>query len=128
MSRRAVSARELDGTGRRNQWLALRAVAEQRGWIIVTENVDEGISARRDGQAPQLDAMCVMRRGPLRRSDGWALYRIGRSLRDSIDTSHELEKRARRPVPASASHRHNDASRAHVATRSAAHSRSSSEA
>ncbi len=82
-----------DGQAVENQRLALRAVAEQRGWIIVTEYADEGISgAKGRDKRPQLDAM--LRHAARGRFDvvmAWALDRIGRSLRDLIDTLHELE-------------------------------------
>ena len=82
-----------DGQTVENQRLALHAVAEQRGWIIVTEYADEGISgAKGRDKRPQLDAM--LRDAARGRFDvvmAWTLDRIGRSLRDLMDTLHELE-------------------------------------
>ena len=59
----------------------------------MTEYADEGISgAKGRDKRPQLDAM--LRHAARGRFDvvmAWALDRIGRSLRDLIDTLHELE-------------------------------------
>jgi DNA invertase Pin-like site-specific DNA recombinase len=92
-----------------NQRLDLMRVAEQRGWDVVEEYVDEGISgAKGREQRPQLDRMLKdASRGKLDLIAAWALDRLGRSslhlaqiadqlraenvglyfYRDSIDTS-----------------------------------------
>jgi DNA invertase Pin-like site-specific DNA recombinase len=80
-----------DGQTVENQRLALRAVCEQRGWQLVQEYVDSGISgAKGRRQRPGLDALLK----DARRFDvvlAWALDRLGRSLVDLLDTLGELE-------------------------------------
>src|SRR5215467_8534550 len=69
----------------------LREYASARGWQIIGEFVDEGVSGSKDCR-PQLDAM--MRLAKARKLDViavWKLDRFGRSLRHLVDTLAELE-------------------------------------
>jgi DNA invertase Pin-like site-specific DNA recombinase len=69
----------------------LREYAAARGWQIIGEFVDEGVSGSRDSR-PQLDAM--MRLAKARKLDViavWKLDRFGRSLRHLVDALAELE-------------------------------------
>jgi len=69
----------------------LREYASARGWQIIGEFVDEGVSGSKDSR-PQLDAM--MRLAKARKLDViavWKLDRFGRSLRNLVDALAELE-------------------------------------
>jgi DNA invertase Pin-like site-specific DNA recombinase len=75
-----------------NQRRELTAAAAARGWIVVAEYADEGISGAkgRDGR-PQLDLM--LKDAVRRRFDVamvWAVDRLGRSLPDLIGSMQEL--------------------------------------
>jgi hypothetical protein len=76
-----------------NQRLALQREAERRGWQLQAEYADNGISgAKGRKDRPQLDAMLHdATRGKFDVVMVWALDRLGRSLRDLIDTLQELE-------------------------------------
>ena len=82
-----------DGQTVENQRLALRAVCEQRGWQVVQEYADSGVSgAKGRRQRPGLDALLKdATRGRLDVVLAWALDRLGRSLVDLLDTLGELE-------------------------------------
>jgi DNA invertase Pin-like site-specific DNA recombinase len=82
-----------DGQPVENQRLALEAVATQRGWAVITQYADNGISgAKGRDQRPQLDALLKdASRGRFDVVMVWALDRLGRSLRHLMDTLHELE-------------------------------------
>ena len=76
-----------------NQVRELRHVAERRGWEIVEEYSDSGISgAKGRDQRPGLDQM--LKDASKRRFDvvmAWAIDRLGRSLIDLLGTIQNLE-------------------------------------
>jgi DNA invertase Pin-like site-specific DNA recombinase len=76
-----------------NQRLALTAEAERRGWQIVREYEDQGISgAKGRDKRPALDKMLKdATRGRCDVVMAWALDRLGRSLAHLIGTLQELE-------------------------------------
>ena len=69
------------------------AVYEQRGWKVVQEYADSGISGAKDRRLrPGLDALLKdAMRGRFDVVLAWALDRFGRSLVDLLDTLGELE-------------------------------------
>ncbi len=74
------------------QLLQLRQYAEQRGWRIVREFVDAGISGSQDSR-PELDAL--LKAAHQRKFDvllTWKLDRLGRSLKHLVNTLADLEK------------------------------------
>jgi DNA invertase Pin-like site-specific DNA recombinase len=76
-----------------NQVAALRQIAERRGWEVVQQYSDAGISGAkgRDGR-PGLDQM--LNDASRRKFDvimAWAIDRLGRSLIDLLGTIHTLE-------------------------------------
>src|SRR5262252_5909573 len=76
-----------------NQVTALRQIAERRGWEVVEEYRDAGISGAkgRDGR-PGLDQM--LKDASKRRFDvvmAWAIDRLGRSLIDLLSTIQTLD-------------------------------------
>jgi DNA invertase Pin-like site-specific DNA recombinase len=93
-----------------NQLRELRQIAERRGWKIVHEYHDAGISGAKGREArPGLDEM--LNDAQRRRFDivtAWAIDRLGRSLLDLFGTIQTLEhwltstsisKRSTRPRP-----------------------------
>jgi DNA invertase Pin-like site-specific DNA recombinase len=76
-----------------NQLRSLREIAQRRGWEIVGEYKDAGISgAKGRDQRPGLDQMLAD--AQRRRFDvvmAWAIDRIGRSLIDLLGTIQSLE-------------------------------------
>ena len=76
-----------------NQAQELRRIAERRGWEVVAEYRDAGISgAKGRDQRPGLDAM--LKDAQRRRFDvvmAWAIDRLGRSLIDLLGTIQTLE-------------------------------------
>ena len=76
-----------------NQLRELRRVAEHRGWKVVQEYRDAGISGAKGREArPGLDAM--LKDAQRRRFDvvmAWAIDRLGRSLIDLLGTIQALE-------------------------------------
>src|SRR5271167_3068115 len=73
------------------QLTELREFVSKRGWQVVGEFVDVGISGSKDHR-PQLDAM--MRLAKARKVDVivcWKLDRFGRSLRHLVDALAELQ-------------------------------------
>lgn len=82
-----------DGQTTENQRIALEAVAAQRGWNVVRVCSDNGISGAKSRVArPGLDELLKdASRGRFDVVMAWALDRLGRSLRDLMDTLHELE-------------------------------------
>src|SRR4029079_1350517 len=76
-----------------NQVRELRQIAERRGWDIVEEYHDAGISGARGREArPGLDQM--LKDAQRRRFDvimAWAIDRLGRSLIDLLGTIQTLE-------------------------------------
>jgi DNA invertase Pin-like site-specific DNA recombinase len=76
-----------------NQVQALRQIAERRGWEMVEQYSDAGISGskRRDGR-PGLDTM--LKDAQRRKFDvvmAWSIDRLGRSLIDLLGTIQTLE-------------------------------------
>jgi DNA invertase Pin-like site-specific DNA recombinase len=76
-----------------NQRAALTAIAERRGWQIVTTYTDAGISgAKGRKDRPGLDQMLKdAQRRPFDVVMAWAIDRLGRSLIDLLGTIQELE-------------------------------------
>ena len=76
-----------------NQLRELRQIAERRGWQVVEEYHDAGISgAKGRDQRPGLDRM--LKDASRRRFDvvmAWAIDRLGRSLIDLLGTIQNLE-------------------------------------
>ena len=76
-----------------NQLRELRQIAERRGWKVVEEYHDAGISGSKGrNQRPGLDQM--LKDASRRRFDvvmAWAIDRLGRSLIDLLDTIQSLE-------------------------------------
>jgi DNA invertase Pin-like site-specific DNA recombinase len=73
------------------QLVALREFANTRGWQVVGEFVDTGVSGAKDTR-PELDVM--MRLARSRKLDViavWKLDRFGRSLKHLVNTLAELE-------------------------------------
>jgi DNA invertase Pin-like site-specific DNA recombinase len=73
-----------------NQVAALRQIAERRGWEVIEQYSDAGISGR-DGR-PGLDQM--LKDASRRKFDvimAWAIDRLGRSLIDLLGTIQTLE-------------------------------------
>ncbi len=69
----------------------LRQVAGQRGWHIVEEFVDEGVSGSAESR-PALDRMLEQaRRGKLDLVVVWKLDRLGRSLQHLLQVLDELQ-------------------------------------
>jgi DNA invertase Pin-like site-specific DNA recombinase len=76
-----------------NQHAALTAIAERRGWQIVTTFTDAGISgAKGRKDRPGLNAMLKeAQRGAFDVVMAWAIDRLGRSLFDLLGTIQHLE-------------------------------------
>ena len=76
-----------------NQTRELRQIAERRGWQVVTEYRDAGISGAKGRESrPGLDQM--LKDASRRRFDvvmAWAIDRLGRSLIDLLGTIQTLE-------------------------------------
>jgi DNA invertase Pin-like site-specific DNA recombinase len=75
-----------------NQRQDLQRVAEQRGWQIIGEYIDHGVSgAKRRDQRPAFDRMCTdAAKGHINMVAAWALDRLGRSVRDVINFLADL--------------------------------------
>jgi len=92
--RAAIYARvSTDGQTTENQTVALQEVATQRGWDVVEVYVDHGISGSKGrDKRPSFDRM--LKEANRRKFNvvmAWAIDRMGRSLRDLIDTIEHLE-------------------------------------
>lgn len=76
-----------------NQRLALNAAAAQKGWRIVGEYVDVGISGTKGRQGrPQFDALLKdAARGKFDVIAAWSVDRLGRSLQDLVGFLSEIE-------------------------------------
>jgi DNA invertase Pin-like site-specific DNA recombinase len=76
-----------------NQLVALREVAARRGWEVVDIYIDQGISgATGRDKRPSYDRL--LKDASRRKFDvvmAWAIDRMGRSLRDLLDTIAHLE-------------------------------------
>ena len=82
-----------DGQATENQLLELRNVADQNGWRVTREFVDQEISeAKGRDQHPGFDAMLrAVRRGEVGRVMGWSVDRFGRSLKHLMGFLQELQ-------------------------------------
>ena len=94
IKRAAIYARvSTDGQTTDNQVIALREIAGRRGWEIVEVYTDQGISGSKGrDKRPGFDRM--LKDANRRKCDvlmAWAIDRMGRSLRDLIDTIEHLE-------------------------------------
>jgi DNA invertase Pin-like site-specific DNA recombinase len=94
MKRAAVYVRvSTDKQTIENQLRELRQIAERRGWEVVHEYHDAGISGAKSREArPGLDEM--LKDAQRRRFDVvmvWAIDRLGRSLIDLLGTIQNLE-------------------------------------
>jgi DNA invertase Pin-like site-specific DNA recombinase len=94
IKRAAIYARvSTDGQTTDNQVIALGEIAGRRGWDIVEVYTDKGISgAKGRDKRPGFDRM--LKDANRRKFDvlmAWAIDRMGRSLRDLIDTIEHLE-------------------------------------
>jgi len=69
-----------------NQQLELRKVAEQKGWDVMAEYSDEGISGRHSRyDRPGLDSMLMaVERGDIDIVVAWSVDRLGRSVQDLV--------------------------------------------
>ncbi len=70
---------------------ALRRVAEQRGWHIVNEYVDIGVSGKKDHRPALDDLMADCHAGKLDVVAVWKFDRFGRSLRHLVEALAEFE-------------------------------------
>ena len=77
-----------------NQRIELRRVAEQRGWVIVGEYVDHGISgAKGRDQRPEFDQLAKdAAGGKLDLVAAWSIDRVGRSLGHLVEFMDELRQ------------------------------------
>ncbi len=77
-----------------NQRIELRRVAEQRGWVIVGEYVDHGISgAKGRDQRPEFDRLSRdAAQGKLDLVAAWSIDRVGRSLGHLVEFMDELRQ------------------------------------
>ena len=77
-----------------NQRQALRAVADRRGWEIVTVYTDAGISgAKERADRPGLDQMLnAAIKGSFDVVMAWSIDRLGRSLIDLLGTIQHLKR------------------------------------
>jgi DNA invertase Pin-like site-specific DNA recombinase len=81
----------LNGQNPETQLLELREYASRRGWEVIGEYVDAGVSGSKDSR-PSLNRM--MSHAHQRRFDGivvWKLDRFGRSLKHLVTAISELE-------------------------------------
>ena len=89
----AIYARvSTDGQSVKAQLEALRQVADQRGWEVVKEYQDQGISgAKGRDQRPALDAMLKDAvRGEFQLVAAWSVDRLGRSLQHLVNGLSDL--------------------------------------
>jgi DNA invertase Pin-like site-specific DNA recombinase len=79
----------------KNQLIELRAVAERKGWEVVAEYKDKGISGCKGrDERPGLDSM--MKAANRKEFDvvmAWSIDRLGRSLSQLLQTMNELHAR-----------------------------------
>lgn len=90
----AIYARvSTDGQSVNAQLAELREVAERRGWVIVQEHIDKGISgAKGRDQRPALDAMLkAATRGEFDAVAAWSVDRLGRSLQHLVAGLGDLQ-------------------------------------
>jgi DNA invertase Pin-like site-specific DNA recombinase len=94
MKRAAIYTRvSTDNQTTENQLLALRQIAERRGWNVIHVYTDNGVSGSKGRKdRPGLDAM--LKDAGRRKFDvvmAWAIDRLGRSLIDLLGTVQHLE-------------------------------------
>ena len=79
----------------KNQLIELRAVAERKGWEVVAEYADKGISgAKGREERPGLDSMMIAaNRKEFDILMAWSIDRLGRSLIHLLQTMNELHAR-----------------------------------
>ena len=90
----AIYARvSTDGQSVNAQLADLRETAERRGWEIVKEYTDKGISgAKGRDQRPALDAMLkAATRGEFDMVAAWSVDRLGRSLQHLVNGLNDLK-------------------------------------
>jgi len=82
-----------DGQTVDNQLAGLREAVERRGWVVVEEFVDAGISgAKGRSERPGLDRMMkVVTRREIDVVAAWSVDRLGRSLQDLVGFLGELK-------------------------------------
>jgi DNA invertase Pin-like site-specific DNA recombinase len=90
----AIYARvSTDGQTTDNQTNALREVAARRGWEVVEVYIDHAISgAKKRDKRPAFDQL--LKAASRRKFDivmAWAIDRMGRSLRDLLETIEHLQ-------------------------------------
>ena len=78
-----------------NQRLELQRVAEQRGWLIVGEYVDHGISGTKGrDKRPALDHLCKDAfQGKVDVVAAWSIDRLGRSLHHVVSLMSDFTER-----------------------------------
>jgi DNA invertase Pin-like site-specific DNA recombinase len=76
-----------------NQRHDLERVAAARGWNIVAQFSDDGISGAKDrSKRPALDALLkAATRGEFQQLAVWSIDRLGRSLQQLVETVNELQ-------------------------------------
>ena len=97
----AIYARvSTDGQSVNSQLEALRKVARRRGWQVVKEYTDAGISgAKGRDQRPALDALLKDAvRGEFDLVAAWSVDRLGRSLQHLVNGLSDLQMRCGREV------------------------------
>ena len=82
-----------DGQTTDNQRIELESVARQRGWDIVAQYDDNGVSGAKGRQhRKQFDAMIkAATRGEFDMIAAWSVDRLGRSLQDLVQFLNELQ-------------------------------------
>ena len=82
-----------DGQTTENQRIELESVARQRGWDIVAQYDDNGVSGAKGRQhRKQFDAMIkAATRGEFDMIAAWSVDRLGRSLQDLVSFLNELQ-------------------------------------
>ena len=84
-----------DGQTPEKQLQELQNIANQNGWRVAREFVDQGISLPKDqDQRPKFDEMCKrIKEGDFDLIMTWSVNRLGRSLRHLISFLNELHLR-----------------------------------
>ena len=82
-----------DGQAPEKQLAELQKIADQNGWRVAREFVDQGVSlAKGKDHRPQFDEMCKeVREGHFDLIMTWSVDRLGRSLRHLISFLDELQ-------------------------------------
>ena len=84
-----------DGQTPEKQLQELQNIADQNGWRVAREYVDQGISLPKGkDQRPKFDEMCKgIKTGDFDLIMAWSVDRLGRSLRHLVSFLHELDLR-----------------------------------